>query len=195
MSSELRVVDEHDLVARGIQRALDKKPNKTLEELLKNYLVALGDPALLEFKRDIALLEARRSELISRSTTGDSDQWRKDLRKSVKEVERAIGNGDVLSIDFAMKTHKDLVQRGYVDAVVWEEIARIIRTIKSLRAAEIKRSKETELSMTRDEVLELMTKVAKAIDVHVQDKQVLAAISYDLMQLLDSPSVVEGEMV
>jgi hypothetical protein len=195
MSSELQRVDEHDLVARGLQQALEKKANKTLENLLKNYLLALGDPELLAYKRDIALFEARRSELIMRSTTGDSDQWRRDLRKSVKELEKAVGTGDILSTDFSMKTHKELVQRGYIDTVIWGEIERLVRTMKQLRAAEIKRRRESELSMTREEVLELMTKVAKAIDVHVQDKRVLEAISYDLMQLLEPVSVVEGEMV
>ncbi|MHA2065367.1 MAG: hypothetical protein ACXABY_13410 [Candidatus Thorarchaeota archaeon] len=195
MSSELQIVDEHDLVARGLQQALEKSPNKVLETLLKNYLLALSDPELLAYKRDIALFEARRSELIMRSTTGDSDQWRKDLRRSIKELEKAVGTGDILSIDFSMKTHKELVQKGYIDTVIWGEIEKLVRTMKHLRSAELKRRRESELSMTREEVLELMTKVAKAIDSHVQDKRVLEAISYDLMKLLEPVSVVEGEMV
>lgn len=195
MSSDLQRADDHDLVAKGLQEAIRKKSNQTLENLLRNYLIALEDPGLLAYRRDIALLEARRSELIMRSTTGDSDQWRNDLRRSVKELEKAVGNGDILSTDFAMKTHKDLVQKGYIDTVIWGEIERLVKTMKGLRISELKRQRESELSMTREEVLELMTKVAKAIDVHVKDKRVLEKISYDLMKLLEPVNVMEGEMV
>lgn len=162
--------------------------------MLKAYDQAYEDIRLTELRRDIALLEARRADLISRADSGESGHvWKevKALWSEYRRAQRAQYEDPTFYEEIARKLDA-LIQRGTTDQAVWGEIEKITNELRKLRTDETKRLKDMEQMISVEKLFGLIGKVVGVIDQAVVDRRVKTEISMGITGLLEG-SAIEGE--
>lgn len=147
--------------------------------MLANYEQAQQDPDLLNLREEIALLDARLSDLLRRVDSGESGRLWKDLRTAAK----AYRSGDE---DQQMQSLLDmlaLIDRGYMDTQAWGEISSLLEQRRKLVESERKRLVEMQQMMTMSQAQLLIARLYDVVTQHVSDRTTLAAIGAGLQAL------------
>jgi hypothetical protein len=99
---------------------------------------ARGNPALLSLADELAVLEARKAELLRGLETGDSGETWRRLQQTFTEFSAAQGRGDVDAMQSHFTTLQALVKQGASAATAWREIQRLMETQAKLVQVEVK---------------------------------------------------------
>ena len=149
--------------------------------LLERYHEAANDPALLELQADIALIDSRLAELLSRIDTGESGRrWRRVQQAATNY--RAARKRDE-DVDEARDALFAAILAGVQDEAAWAEIAGAIEQRRKLVESERKRLVETNQTITVERAMLIIAGLTDIIRRHVPDPQQRAAIAADLSQL------------
>ena len=147
--------------------------------LSERYQEATEDADLLAIREDVALLDARLADVLSRVDTGESGEMWKQLRDQVglyrkaKEGERET----VLSELFS------LIETGLSEIYAWQEVRQLLQERRKLVESERKRLIDMQQMITTEEALLLMKRLSEIVKTHVTDQRTLSAISADFRQL------------
>lgn len=147
--------------------------------MLERYQEAQADDALLELREDIALLDSRLADVLSRVDTGESGS----LWRQARAAWEASQSADVASAVAAKLELEDLFTRGVADYAAWGEVQRLLQERRKVVESERKRQIELQQMITVERALLLVTAVVDSVRTHVNDPAVLGAISQDLLRL------------
>ena len=144
--------------------------------LTERYQAALDDRELLVLRDEIALVDARISDLLQRAETGDSAEFWEDLQKTIDAC-------DKVPID-PMPAVRELVQHASEHYSTWSSVQIALEQRRRLVESERKRLVEAQQIITVEQAMALLAAVVEVIRGHVTDRETLAAISQAVRQLM-----------
>lgn len=155
--------------------------------LMARYEEALNDPELISLSGEIALVDTRIGELLTRIDTGESGQHWKDANKYFADATEAIRQNDTKAHQVAMLSLRDVLQVGQRDFYVWGEIVGLLEARRRLVDTERRRLVDAEQMITANEAMSLVAALMVVIKQHVADRDTLIAISDAFIRLTARP--------
>lgn len=150
----------------------------------ERYEEALTDDALLALDAEIALLDARIADLLSRVDTGESGAAWTQAGKSYRELKNAMGKIDIPAAQDAMQQLEAALGDGSADYTAWNEIQSLVQQRRALVETERKRLVDLEQMITVEQGMILVGTLLGIIKARVSDPAILAAIQTDVNALL-----------
>ena len=154
----------------------------------ERYAEALADPDLLALWQDVALVDARLSDLLARVDSGESGQRWQAAQKALAAYMKALGGYDPLARDAALAELAETISTATTDHAAWSEIARLLDQRARLVEGERRRLEAAEQKMTVSEAMALLAAVTETVRLHVEDQTTLGRIAADLGKLLARPA-------
>lgn len=152
--------------------------------LMDRYLEAQSDPDLLALRDEIALLDARLSDVLGRVDTGESGQRWTNVQAAMKAFDAAERTGNVDEMKEALFTLRHEIRMGVMDYAAWDDIRSLLDQRRRTVESERKRLVEMQQTITTERAMLLLAAVADTIRRHVTDRDILAAISAELGRLV-----------
>lgn len=145
--------------------------------LMGRYEEAVSDSELLALREDIALLDARLADLLSRVDSGEArvlwqaveDAWKAYRRKRGGPQERDA----FVALDQA-------ISDGVNDYEAWGEIHAVIEQRRKLTESERKRLIEMRQMVTAEQAMLFVSALQDSIRRHVTDRTTLTLIAQDM---------------
>ncbi len=164
--------------------------------LSERYMKAVNDEKLLELRDDIALIEARIGDLITRVDTGESGAIWKAVKKSYAALRLAAQTNNQAAFAENLSEMGKLINRGFDDYLAWDEIFRAVANRRKLVETERKRLTELKQMMTAEQAMTMLSFVVATIRKHVSDPKILSAISQEINYYLNtntSSMIIKGK--
>lgn len=152
--------------------------------LAARYDEATTDPALLELRADVALLDARLADVLGRVDTGESGALWTTLQNHRRDVLAAKRAGDSVAQAVALNALLETVGQGHADYRAWAEIGALLEQRRKLVESERKRLVEMQQTLTVEKAMLLIGAIGGIIKAHVDDRAILAKISADISALV-----------
>ena len=154
--------------------------------LMDDYNAALNDPELGELLSEIALVEARMSEIIRLLGTGESGSgWRAAQTQMTQLiVTLQSAQPDPIAQANALSALRDTIGRGFGDSLLWDELRTLIEAKRRLVETEQRRLIAGKMYLTMDKAGLLIDALIRAVTTHVADRAILAAIQSDWNRVL-----------
>ena len=188
-ASALRGIASHFFKTGKASKYIPKK-------LRPHYIAALRDPALDNLKNQIALLEARESELLTRIGTGESDGAWEDARQAMLDLLEATRAGDKNKSFYAVERLKRTILAGSDEKRQWDEIRENMELRRRLVETERKREEYLRANITPEILASLMGRVCTIIKQYVEDRRVLSRIADDIRAAaFGEQFIIDGEVV
>jgi hypothetical protein len=130
--------------------------------LIANYERAMNDPDLLALNKEIALLKARRDQLLTRVDSGETGKNWQAIKSQLIVTEDAITSGDTDAFKESIILMKSLVARGERDYEAWGEIGDVFETIRKLSETEAKRRERMRAIVPIEQVMWTFRQLANA---------------------------------
>lgn len=162
--------------------------------LAARYDEATTDPALLELRADVALLDARLADILTRVDTGESGALWTTLQNHRRDVLAAKRVGDSVAQAVALNALLETVGQGHADYRAWQEIGALLEQRRKLVESERKRLIEAQQTLTVEKAMLLIGAISGIIKAHVHDRAILAAIGRDIEGLVsrEDAAIVSG---
>lgn len=154
------------------------------EKLAERYQEAAADPELLSLREDVALLDARLSQLIGRADTSESAEAWSRVQKALKDLRKAEAGGKPDRKKEARWALEGAIEQGGRDIEVWAEIGDHLERRRKLTESERKRLIEMEQMVRADQAMSFVAAVVASVRRHVEEPKILAAISADIAALV-----------
>lgn len=146
---------------------------------LNAYYEALEEKDNLNQDEEIALLNSRMIELMSRADTGESGALWNEVGKTWKALNAASLVNTRQSKERAAELHvklDQLIAGGLLDTAVWDEINKLIELKRKVRDTEVKRITKAENVITKNKAEALMGAMVQIILDNVHEDQTLRQI-------------------
>lgn len=154
------------------------------EHLIDRYQQWRSDPQLLNLSDDIALTDARISDLLSRVDTGESGAMWKVLRRLNAEAIAALRSGSAAEAAYALTELNRLINAASQDYAMWSEIIGLMdskrKGVESQRRAMV----EAKLMLSVDQAVMFADALLEAVRNNVSDVETLSAISTEFNSIL-----------
>lgn len=147
--------------------------------LLDRYEAALADDTLLELREEIALLDARLVDLLSRVDTGEAG----GLWLRARAAWEASQSADAATALAARLELAQLFTDGVADYEAWAAVSALMTQRQRLVESERKRLVEMQQTITVERAMLLLTAIIESVRTHVNDPTAMAAISADFLRL------------
>jgi hypothetical protein len=154
------------------------------------YQTAEKDPELLSLRRELALVDARINELLTRVDTGESSARWASMREAWGDFRRHQADGDIPKMHTALARLDAIMERTAEDHLAWREIGEQIEQRRKLAMSETQRLIALRQVITAEQALALMGVLVEIITRHVNDQPTLAQIVADIQALIaqDGPA-------
>ncbi len=143
--------------------------------LAERYHQARTDAKLLELNEEIALLDSRLAEVLTRVDAGDGGPLWERLVKMWGRLDDDIRGMGVLAPIGEIITH------GHADWEIWANIRELLQERRLLVESERKRYVELGQMITAAQAATMLGLITDVIRRHVQDRNALAAITREFM--------------
>ena len=158
--------------------------------MASRYQEAQQDPELLALRDEIALLDSRLADVLSRVDTGESGALWAELQKSWDAYTKAQYSAKPIAektadMRAALDTHEALLKRGRADYQAWAEIGSLLDRRARFVESERRRYVEMQQLVGLEQVMLFLGAVSDAIRRHVSDRTTLAALGRGLERLAD----------
>lgn len=175
--------------------------------LRERYEEAADDPQILSNREDVALLQARITELTQRLYTGEADRVWVDLRRHMRDFDRLTREAEAHAPDTergsalraqaneALAEARRLVNVGATEAETWRELTKALNEKTRLARTEWKRLVDLRQLITVEQALAFASQLLNAVVRHVDDPGVRARINRDFQAALEAggPSAMMPE--
>lgn len=158
------------------------------DSLAKNYNKALHDPDLLALRDAIALFESRLLDVLKRVNAGESGRLWKMLQAAYNAMLEARAQNDGAQVAARLNDIGSLIQRGIADYAAWGEVREVVEQGRKLRETEHKRLVAMQMMVSKEEQMNLVAALVSMVRRHISDRDTLAAISTDLIGILNHES-------
>lgn len=151
--------------------------------LAARYQEAQADTKLLELSQEIALLDARLTELIARLSNNESGKAWLVTSAAFGDLETAMRSGDSRKTVEALVEMRAAIALGRTDTLTWAEVQETIEQRRRLVETERKHLAQMEQLVTVNEMMLLAAALLSSVKAHVTDRNALSAISLDFARL------------
>jgi len=165
---------------------------------LHAFELSLRDPELTSMKYQLALLDARETELIKRLDTSESGAAWVMVKELAVELKNALDGGHknlLASTTVALLNAMDV---GISDNAQWAELYAIMELRRKISETERKREEGLKAHMTLDEMTKVASFIAGLMRRYVPDQKALRHASLELSEFFnvfqDQP-IIEGEVI
>ena len=156
------------------------------ERLLERYQAALQDNELLELNHEIALIDSRLSDLLTRVDTGEAGKLWTDARKLNLELQQAVHDENYGRLMIKATELDFVIGTGLTDHAAWSELSTLIEQRRKLVESQRKRLIEGQQMITTEQAMLFVTAVLDTVRRNVKDKEALYAIGTDIARLTAS---------
>jgi len=165
------------------------------EGLRDRYNEAVSDPDLLEMRGEIALLDARLSELLEQLNTGGGmEDWGRILRlweqfndlqnqASVAGIDEAVLRRLQGQIADTMREMNRVIRGGHRNISLWHEIQNVMEDRRRLVSTEGKRLSDMHQMITAERATTWAYRILDIMKDRIKDKNVLGQIAADIRRL------------
>ncbi len=158
---------------KGLSRNL---PTRMMEW----YQASLDNPDILRSDHNIATVEARISELISRLEEFPSSEVWFDLVKTFKEYKKYRELANPKKMSEKLFELEALIARGYSDSQSWQEITHLMEVQRKLQQTEMQRRKLAEMTITPQQFQTFLGYIMSSINLRVSNNDEKMALLSDL---------------
>lgn len=153
--------------------------------LQSGYKAARQRDDLLELNNEIALLDTRLADVLSRVDTGEAGKLWSDLQNALTAFQNAKAKGlaGVPEMNQHLATIESLIQQGVSDWAAWHEVSRLLEQRRKLVESERKRAVEQQEVITSQQAYLLFNALLSVIHEHVTDRDIKARIQADFIRL------------
>lgn len=152
--------------------------------LAARYETAASDPDLLNLNAEIAVVDARISDVLRRVDTGESGQVWRDLKATYTAMQDAQRAKDGAEVARLLNELGGLIRHGHSDYAAWADVRTLIDQRRKLVESEGKRRKDMQDMITSEKAMVLVSSLVATVRKHVHDRDTLARISADLAGIL-----------
>ena len=147
------------------------------------YDTAIDDPEILSLRTSIALLDARRDELMEMLQQNSTPEKWVLLKKQLDLFETAIRDKNTTKMQASFNTIKRLVLSASDTQDTWDKILDIFESRRKMAEAERRRLVDMQAMVDRRQVMTLMAEIVRIIQENVHDKVALKAIRQEMINL------------
>jgi hypothetical protein len=151
---------------------------------LSRYEDALQDPAHVELKNELALIDALLMDALERSQLGRLGSLWDELLSSWESFRVAERNGDTAAAGRALRRIGEIATEGAAAHRAQVEVVDLIERKRRLAESERRRLLDENQMISAARALAFAGAVVAVVRRHVDDRATLAAISADLAQLV-----------
>jgi len=149
--------------------------------LVETYLNYANSPEHLSMADELALLDTRMAELLTRLDTSDVKRaWLKV--RHARQLLNGVDSDDK-RLDDAIGLLDEATGIKGEDAEIWDEICAIVEERRKVADSERKRVTDAQQVMTYEKANMLVAFLMSSVQTHVQDPQVLRAIADDMKRV------------
>ena len=149
------------------------------------YEEARQDLSLFELREEILLVDAFIAEALEKMDSGDG-RWLRKLRETWAKLEKARHRKDAAAQEKAMARLGELISTSYDNRAARRQVVKLIEQRRRLCESEHKRRVEARHMVPIEEVMVMLAALTDALERHVGDRAVRAAIAADMKRLVDS---------
>lgn len=160
--ASLRGIDHPNYKGRGLSKVLPVR-------LLDTYEETREDPDNVAMSDAIAVLEARKADLISRADEEPGKEIWELVRKRFEAYVVALEDMNDSLIDKRLRELEQAISRGYGDSAVWAEIMDIEERLRRIRLAELKRREMAASVITESQFKAFLGYLMTSIKTRVED--------------------------
>ena len=153
------------------------------ERLLERYHNAVADTQLLELDHEIALVDSRLADLLTRVDTGEAGKLWEKAQRANDDIRKALHNENYGGVMIASEELDRLIGDRLVDYQAWTEISAQLDQRRRLVESQRKRLVEQQQMITAEQAMLFVTAVIDTVRRNVTDKGALQAISIDIAKL------------
>lgn len=160
-----------------------RNSNDVVFRLREAYERSRNDPNLLDLSHELAIVDARSQELLSRiDIDGAGALWMK-VGGAVAALDAAVSDQDWDRVSNRMEALRDIVQRAEAEEQAWKRIFDLSEQRRKLVETETKRRVAMSDSLTPERASFLLGKFVDVVMRHVRDRSTLAAIAADFRDI------------
>jgi hypothetical protein len=160
--------------------------------LLARYREAEADPELTSLRSELALVDARLMDLLTRVHTGESVALWRALRKAYRALKLSQRAGDVGKMKDAFAAMESHLESATADTEAWAEIHTLVEQRRKLADTESRRLLTLQQMITCESAMVLVGVVVEIVTQHIADQRVLSNIVVDLQQLMEGGNATHG---
>jgi len=159
------------------------------EKLLERYHESQNDRELLALREEIALLDTRLSDLITRIDSGESGALWGKARALMSQYNEAVQMGDPAQMQAKIHALRALIEKGMGDYAIWSEIRDVVDDRRKLVESERRRLVDMQQMIRAEDATLLVMRIIDIIKTGVTSKQDRAKVTRELLGLLDLADV------
>jgi len=163
--------------------------------LLARYQEAKADPDLLELRSEIALTDARISELVARVDTGESGALWGRLAGLTDKADQARYRGDTAALASVLNVLFQAIRAGAQDWETWAEVFGLLEQRRRLVESERKRLVEMHQMVQVEKAMVLVDRLALSVREHVlancdgaAARTILTGVQADITRTINLPA-------
>lgn len=145
--------------------------------LKDRFVEAMGDPALTEYRQDIALLQTRLCQLLE---TGESQPLWSAASQAFKNLQSALTSGDTGAIGAALSGLHNLVNRGMADSLRWQEVYDVAECLTKVKEREHKRLVAMSQMITAEQFIGFIGFIVDVAKRTIKDQDQFRAFAAEL---------------
>lgn len=164
-------------------------------KVIPRYEAALGDPELMSLRHDIAVTEARLTELMEKIDSGEAGEVWDNLRKAGGKFDKAYKSGDSDALLKAVEIIRGLVSTGCDEYTAYREIQSAQEHRRRMTETENKMLISKQQMISTEQFMQVVQVILEVIQRHVNhfipEKQARTRLLTAVGQDFDRLSVLE----
>lgn len=162
-------------------------------QLKERYADARADETLLSLRDEVALLDTRLMDIVSKLDTGEGlDLW-VELKAIYQAILSANEADDPEGTVQSLARMGKILEQGAAQERVWAKIVPLLDQRRKLVESERKRLVELQQVITVEKAMVLVSALVNAVSRRVQNRAILSAISADFGHILSLPDPVQAQ--
>jgi hypothetical protein len=149
------------------------------DTLAEKYTQAVNDPELMNQREDLALIEIRFSQLMSKIETSDPKEKWIEFANTIESAKRALADGDVARGAALIILLEKRIGDKLSDYLVWKEIAELMESRRRVIESEGNRLVRMQQMLNAEDAMRLIDTLLGAVKRHTKDPHTYAAIAYE----------------
>jgi hypothetical protein len=154
--------------------------------LAARYREALADPELLKLNHEIALIDARLQDVLTRIDSGESGAAWDAALQAFDSFQRQMRDYDLPGVQTSLTELAQALRRGHADSAAWNEVVDLIEHRRHLVDSIVRHQVQAQQVLALDQAMLLISALANSVREHVHDRDTLAKIQAEFVKLTES---------
>lgn len=169
-----------------VRKAGGRYSKRLPSRLLEKYEEAINDDELLSTRDDIAVVDARITDLLLRVDTGEASKHWFAASSALNDLTKAIRKSDTEGMASSINELKYNIGKGVSDYAAWNDVTSLIDQRRRLVESERKRLLEMQQYITVERINILIGAILHIIYGNVKDRNAIAGIEAGIRKLISA---------